>query len=282
MTATKNLIRHLVPRPIRNAIRRPKVLVTRIAAKLSAMCGRFDMVKMTTDWELKCHPLCKPDFAVFQTDPEQRDELTRFIEQIKPGLHFLDVGAHWGVFSLAALRYGGESAKCLCIEASNAAAATLKANFALNDKLGQVTIVNAACGEHVGTLQMLTTGAGGSDYFVVPSEPRPDTIQVPQVTVDSVCESESFSPTHIKIDVEGYEEEVLRGAQRTIQRHEPALFIELHGHHIHARIKEPETVLALLTQLGYTQWTSVDGKLLGQPELIAANYCVRFFATKAQ
>lgn len=280
MTITTNLIRLLVPRSLRNAVRRPRVLVSRLAAKLAAMCGQFDIVKVTDDWELKCHPICSRDFSVFQTDPEQRNELATFIEQIRPGLRFLDIGAHWGVFTLAALRYGGDGTRCLCIEASKPAVATLNTNLSLNNQLERVTIVNAACGASVGTLQMLTTGAGGSDYFVVPSEPRPDTIQVPQITIDSVCGVEHFTPTHIKIDVEGYEEEVLRGGWATIQFHEPVLFIELHGLHICARKKDPETVLTLLTQLGYTTWVSVDGSTLGNAEMKAASYCMRFFATK--
>ena len=48
------------------------------------------------------------------------------------------------------------------------------------------------------------------------------------MTVDQMA-AEYGVPTHIKIDMEGHEASVLRGARATLERHSPFLFLELHN-----------------------------------------------------
>ena len=59
---------------------------------------------------------------------------------------------------------------------------------------------------------------------------RGRTMSVPTVTIDSFCAREGLRPSFIKIDVEGAELAVLRGARETIRRGGDvlALFVELH------------------------------------------------------
>lgn len=218
------------------------------------------------------------EFGVFLRDPEQELELRSFIAHATPEMQLLDIGSHWGVFTLAALHFGGSRAQAICIEASADAAKVLQDNLALNSVTGRVRVVNAACGAEVGELQMLTTGAGGADYFVVPAEKRPDTITVPQITVDHVCEQNDFQPTHVKVDVEGFEEEVFVGARTILRTCRPILFVELHGELISRRGKQATTVLALLEKYGYTRWKFSDGASAGPDDFAKRNNNVRFIA----
>jgi hypothetical protein len=65
-------------------------------------------------------------------------------------------------------------------------------------------------------------------------------------------------PTHIKIDVEGYEAAVVRGAKRTLARLAPLLFLELHNEMIHSEGSDPSHVLDDLEEMRYEMF-SIDG-----------------------
>ena len=266
------IVRRLLPRQLRNALRRPRVTLERTSAKLRHLFGAVAEVTVQPGLKVRCHPMSKVEFEVFQNDPEQGEEMAGFIALATPGMRLLDIGAHWGVFTLAGMHFGGKEARSICIEASSAAAKVLAENLVLNGFDKQVCIVNAACGAENGELRMLTTGAGGADYFVVPAGERPDTISVPQVTADTVCGRQEFRPTHLKVDVEGFEEEVLRGAQGVLREFRPVVFLELHGSHIEQRGKSAATVLDLLETAGYHEWTTTGGASINRSQLAAIGY----------
>lgn len=271
----------MLPRNVRNAIRRPGITIQRLISKLGRLRGKTIEVQVLPDWKVSCHPICWTEFSVFSTDAEQELELQCFARQASPGMQFMDVGTHWGVFTLAALHYGGLDARVVGIEASDEAVKIYRDNLTINHVQDRVVVVNAACGASEGYIKMLTTGAGGADYFVVPAEERADTVVVPQVSVDSVVEAHGFQPTHMKIDVEGFEEEVLRGAVKTMQTLRPFLFLELHGPLIRQRGFSPQTVLDQLTACGYTRWQHLDGSMLTLSDLEKVNFSARFTASHA-
>jgi len=249
--AVANLIRSTIPRPIRNALRRPRSTVNRIIAKSQFMFGRSAELSLRRDWQLHCHPICVPEFSVFATDSVQRNEMDRFVRRCGNEMRLLDVGAHWGIFTLTALKYGGPTVRSVCIEPSPNAAKIMRWNLKLNGIGDQVKIIEAAAGQTTGHLQMLTTGAGGADYMVVPPEHRPDSVAIPQIDLTSLCASLEFVPTHLKMDIEGFEQEGLLGALEILRRHRPILFLELHGDLIRRRNRDPQAVLQILTDAGY-------------------------------
>ena len=79
---------------------------------------------------------------------------------------------------------------------------------------------------------------------------RSETIQV--VTLDSECESGSFPPPDfIKVDVEGLELEVLKGATATLLKHHPDLFLEMHGETMSEKMQKVAAIVEFLIQHGY-------------------------------
>jgi FkbM family methyltransferase len=268
------LVRALIPRWLRNSLRRPRVTAKRLKAKAEFYAGHIERVEVREGWEIRCHPICKESFLVFGKDRPQLAELDQFVRYCTAPMRLLDVGSHWGVFTLAALKYGGEKSQVLCVEPSPSAIKILNINLRLNAQPRSVTVVEAAAGARDGSLQMLTTGAGGDDYFVVPFSSRRDTVAIRQVTLDKVCAEHRFVPSHVKIDVEGLEEDALKGALTVLREYRPILFLELHGDLIQRRGADATGVLALLISAGYGRWEQF-GRSVSEDQLALCSYNAR-------
>jgi FkbM family methyltransferase len=75
-------------------------------------------------------------------------------------------------------------------------------------------------------------------------------IEVPVVTIDDWAESRGIWPDLIKIDVEGYEFEVLRGATKALAR-TPALSVEIHCDIVGEFGASPDEIWKLVDASGY-------------------------------
>jgi hypothetical protein len=62
---------------------------------------------------------------------------------------------------------------------------------------------------------MLATGPFGCDYFVAALCDRPDATSVAAVTMQSQAIAYDYEPTHVKLDIEGYELEDVPAASRS-------------------------------------------------------------------
>jgi hypothetical protein len=102
---------------------------------------------------------------------------------------------------------------------------------------------------------MVAIGILAGGYFSAPNRDHPSTevTHAAAITLDALVEQFSVQPTHVKIDVEGFEAAVLRGGHRLLsQRLSPILFIELHNQMIREREGNPEETLDLLRYYGYS------------------------------
>jgi FkbM family methyltransferase len=202
------------------------------------------------DWTFSCHPNSTSFFRDYLETPELSDELDGFIEHAAEGMTLLDIGSHYGLFTLAALHYGGPDAQVVAVDPSRGVKRIFEANLQLAGVKNRVCFIEAAMGAQEGFLNMLSTDAAGEEMFI-PSQKRSDSISIPMVTISKVVEGMSRSPAHLKIDVEGYEEEVIKGGLPFIAEKRPIIFLELHGEMMRASGKSPLAVLRMLTGLGY-------------------------------
>ena len=270
------LVRIAVPRSVRNALRQPANTFRRCKQKLEFAAGRIKTVEPVPGWSVKCHPICGSAFEIFSSDDEQRAELEEFRSQCFPNMRLLDSGAHWGMFALASSHFSDGTARAVCVEPSPAAVRILRSNIQLNGLAGSIQIVQAAAGKEDSKLEMLTTGAGGADYLVVPHEKRRDTVTVQQVSSTNLCRRLGFWPTHLKLDVEGFEEEAIDGARDILSECRPELFLELHGDLIRKRGRDPKTVLELLRGAGYSKW-KLAGQRVAEEDLARRDFNARIF-----
>jgi FkbM family methyltransferase len=94
-------------------------------------------------------------------------------------------------------------------------------------------------------------------------------VRLPRITIDGYVEREALAPIAlIKIDVEGGELDVLRGARRTLERQRPPLLLELLFTTNPAHLGRQRAAIALLHELGYTFFhIQLDGRLVREDEV---------------
>ena len=149
-------------------------------------------------------------------------ETTRFLQRfLKPGMIFFDIGAHIGEYALVASLRVGSAGAVHAFEAQPDTVEILRRNVASNG-LKNVIITHCAVAASDGTADFavrrepsLSSMAceGGQDGNGVLQ-----VITVPKRHLDAYCWSTGAWPHLIKIDVEGAELEVLRGAKSLLEK----------------------------------------------------------------
>lgn len=139
---------------------------------------------------------------------------------------FFDIGANAGSYTL--LASGVCKAKTVAIEASARTIIITNKNISLNQLHDKVTLINAAAGAKAGFLTF-STNEDTTNHVISDNEyensdvEKVKVIKVDDLTIDN-------KPALIKIDVEGFETEVLKGMHETLKQASlKAIIIELNG-----------------------------------------------------
>ncbi|HWJ57752.1 MAG TPA: FkbM family methyltransferase [Vicinamibacterales bacterium] len=147
---------------------------------------------------------------------------------VRPGATVIDVGANVGAYTLLFATWAGPDGRVFAFEPATASRTGLVRHLALNGLAGRVTVRSEAVSDGGGTRPFIDAGTHG-DNRIVPAGTNGASV-VPAVSLDDFCADLAPPPDVIKIDVEGAELAVLRGARRTIAARGAslALFVELH------------------------------------------------------
>lgn len=148
---------------------------------------------------------------------------------------FIDVGAHWGIFSLhAATRHRG-GVKVIAIEPHPGNVAPLLRAVSANALGGDIEIVTVAAGAKPGTAPLVfnsTMGHSLHGHGLPAGARRLGAVTVPVLPLDLIVgERPALAGRRIimKIDVEGFEPEVIEGAARLLDSGRVAALIWEHG-----------------------------------------------------
>lgn len=134
----------------------------------------------------------------------------------------IDCGAHHGLSTLLFSRKVGPHGRVIAIEANPQNATVIRRNLDLNG-IENTEVINAAAADKIGQLTIATHS--NSSIVAAAQSHLGHVITVPALTLDSIVNS-AF-PSFLKVDVEGAELLVLRGAQK-ILAHRPNIDLELH------------------------------------------------------
>jgi FkbM family methyltransferase len=170
-----------------------------------------------------------------------------------------DLGAQTGAFSLMAAYF--PRSQWYAFEPLAEAAEQLARNCALNG-IQNVMITQGAVADYTGvtTISMPDRANWGlSTIGATPLRFRPvSTREVPVITLDEFVEQHNIPRVHfMKLDTEGSEYYILRGAQKMIARDHPIIIMEYNETNMRQCGVCKEDLHALLSSLGYT-WQLVS------------------------
>jgi len=159
--------------------------------------------------------------------PEKEDVsiFSAFIPYISS---FIDVGSNTGIYSVIASALGGGRINTYAIEPQKSCCMCLNKTIDANNWSERFHVSNIGLADKPGKLKLHLSGTGSTfdNEFNDNCELPLETVTVD--TLDSFVKKNDIDYIDfIKIDVEGFEFSVLKGANQTITKYKPALFIEI-------------------------------------------------------
>jgi FkbM family methyltransferase len=148
----------------------------------------------------------------------------------------LNVGAHFGVYTLCLSEWAGVQGRVYAFEPNPRTRRVLESHIRLNARHDRVRVVAAAVSDGPGRQTFVAAGDRFSGLSRL-GAPNPDAevaptamIEVPVTTIDSFCRDAGLAPDWLVVDIEGYEVRALRGAIETVRRGRARLgiVVELH------------------------------------------------------
>jgi len=208
-------------------------------------------------------------------EPETWDSMSNYLEK---GGGFVDVGAHVGYYSLKAAKIVGSQGRVLAIEPNPDILPVLRKNIAANyDNI--ITIVPVACSDSDTTLEFFSAyraNSGGSSLSRANAEhygTTKATYHVPARRLDAIIQENNILRVDIvKIDVEGAELTVLKGAQETLDRYHPVVYMELNEHLLNNMGTTVAEIIRWLQDRGYTAMKSISDEW-NNTEFVYTNHC---------
>lgn len=182
---------------------------------------------------------------------------------IAPGMTVWDLGAHIGLLTLAAARHVGPQGRVVSFEPAPATFSTLRHHVTLNGFDDRVEVVNAVVSDRSGSTSFYVYGdsmsasLGRDNLDVLSPQKLTDPsfeareIEVRTVTADQFAAQRNSYPDVVKIDVEGAELLVLRGARELLARKAVVVICEVHPLQMRNCDSSLEAFTRFLDEVGY-------------------------------
>jgi len=216
-------------------------------AALNLLAGRRGIEVRIAGYPLRLSPA----FATQNWETVEAASYQAFVDSVKPGAVVFDVGAHIGTYSILALMRSGPKGCVVAYEPHAFTRKYLERHLVWNAGIDRAIIRSICCGAAPGT----------ADFFYAPDQAEGmnglvpvegfSRTSVPVTTLDKEVEELGLVPDIIKIDVEGAEWDVLRGAERTLSACGPTLVLSVHPEALSKLGISPIDIEAWLKERGY-------------------------------
>lgn len=177
---------------------------------------------------------------------------------LSEGAVFLDVGAHIGYFSIKAAPKVGRTGHVLAFEPNPETLRVLRDNVTANHA-GNIIVEPIACTDREQNITLYASAGFNTGMSSLSREnaditykEAPRAYSVRGRPIDDVVRDRNLTRVDaVKIDVEGAEVSVLRGAVETLKRFHPKLVIEIVPEQLAGFKTTPEDVIAIIRSAGY-------------------------------
>ncbi|MBD2017969.1 FkbM family methyltransferase [Microcoleus sp. FACHB-53] len=215
---------------------------------LTSLAGKNGLPVTVGSHSLRLHPI----FATRNWEAVEAESYRAFAASLNPGDVVYDIGAHIGTYTLIALQKIGSQGRVIAYEPHEFTRTYFMQHLQWNGGSEQTICRTLCCGAKPGTTDFycLPEQAEGMNGLVPVEGFNKVTVQVN--TLDAEVAELGLIPSLIKIDVEGAEWDVLKGAEQTLRQYQPRLCLSLHPIALAKLGVTPETVLEWLTQRGYS------------------------------
>lgn len=194
--------------------------------------------------------------------------LTRMVlEYLKPGMTFFDIGAHFGYYTLLGSFIVGNEGQVHSFEPTPSSFSILRANVSNKDN---VILNNSAAFSKRKIVLINDYGIKYSAFNTVYNARLSQDIlpklkvkkqKVESVSIDYYVENSGIVPNFIKIDAESSEYEILLGMQKTINKFQPVISIEV-GDIEDKDVPASKDLINFLLNKGYKPYEFKEGKVL--------------------
>jgi len=174
-----------------------------------------------------------------------------------PGNTVIDIGANIGTTLLKMAKICGKNGYVLGFEPDPINFKRLQKNIALNN-FTNLSVKQIGLGNKPGRYRLenyIEFNSGGKRISTSGKISSNDSMEVEINTLDNFL-SQNYNSLNkidlIKIDVEGFEFNVLKGAKNTIERYTPVLFIEVDDNNLKAQSASAKELIHLLSETGYS------------------------------
>lgn len=201
----------------------------------------------------------KAGFGDFRSSQHYEGTFTTdVLRAIQPGSIFADCGVCHGYYTALALRAGASIV--WAFEPDDAHIPALKHEFAAHPR---IHLVPKAVSDTTGTVELFKVRNGGgrgiSATRKIALKQRRPSVKAKKVVLDCVCLDDALpNGAHvIKIDAEGSELAILRGAQKILAAHDTKLFVQFHD----GNEKDVEELRELVYGVGYAFFDLVGERI---------------------
>ncbi len=224
--------------------------------------------------------ICK---QIFQKKYEKK-EIHFARNLLSSGDIFIDIGAHIGIHSLYASKEVGEEGRVYSFEPTPETFGRLNENVSLN-RISNIYPVNKALGDKNDNVEFFISGNGYDAWNGLTNSPGKglnEVIRTDVITIDDFLQNENIDQKNIrliKIDVEGFELAVLKGAEFLLRTYSPFLMIEFSDENAQNAGFTCKMVYDYMKSLDY-EWYSIENNMLVPHDLQESYFYDNLIAVK--